>query len=325
MATRAVMSKPSRNWDEADILSLITNGVPESINLDYKRSAALDKTDHRSKANISKDVSAFANSAGGTIVYGVCEDGQLPTEIDGGVDAADISKEWLENVINSTIQPRIDGIRINQVALSAHPGRVLYVVEIPQSVVAAPHQAHDHRYYKRFNVQSVPMEDYEVRDVMRRSIGPDLYCGIEIADVNSAEDWVTIWPFVGNHSHEPALYAYIDVYIDNLIYDLAYSAPFEQAEDATCTFGDFVTGTRHLYAPWVTPENPPIFRGVKHRIGDSAMTLTGVTFAASCHVGIVLKAPHMEPKSVVFQLHRSALVLRNVTRRDDLEFRVLNE
>src|SRR5262249_49751212 len=34
----------------------------------------------------------------------------------------------------------------------------------------APHQANHHRYYKRSNFESKPMEDYEVRDLMRRSI-----------------------------------------------------------------------------------------------------------------------------------------------------------
>ncbi len=195
MATGAVTSKPSRDWDEADIRSLISDGVPESVNLDYKESAALGKTDGRKK-EISKDVSAFANAAGGTIVYGVRENGQIPTEIDGGVDVADISKEWLENVINSTIQPRIDGTHINQIALSARPERVLYVVEIPQTMAGGPHQASDHRCYKRYNFQSAPMEDYEVRDVMRRSIGPDLYCGVQVTDANTLEGWVAIWPFI---------------------------------------------------------------------------------------------------------------------------------
>lgn len=324
MVMGAATSKPSRDWDEADIRSLIIDGVPESISLDYKDSRALEKTD-RKKADISKDVSAFANAAGGTIVYGVSEKGQRPTEIDGGVDPTDISREWLENVINSTIQPRIDVIHINQIALTEHPGRVLYVVEIPQTMASGPHQANDHKYYKRFNFQSVAMEDYEVRDVMRRSIGPDLYCGIEIDEVNFSEGWVTIWPFIGNHSPEPALYAYIDVYVEQIVYGVSYSPPFEQTEDARCAFGDFVTGTRHLYAPWITPEQPPIFTGIEPRIGMSSIVLTGVTFTASCHVGIVLKAPHMEPKSVVFQLQRSDLVRREVTRRDDLEFRVLDE
>ena len=34
--------------------------------------------------------------------------------------------------------------------------------------------ANDNRFYKRFNFQSVPMEEYEVRDVSRRLDSPDL-------------------------------------------------------------------------------------------------------------------------------------------------------
>jgi hypothetical protein len=30
------------------------------------------------------------------------------------------------------------------------------------------HQARDYRYYKRHNFNALPMEDYEVRDVMNR-------------------------------------------------------------------------------------------------------------------------------------------------------------
>ncbi len=163
-----------REWREADILSLIDNGVKESIELDYKQCDSLQKTEGR-KREIGKDVSAFANSAGGTIVYGVAEDKHVPTAIDAGYDPADITKEWLEHVINSHIQPRLERFYINQVELTTtRPGKVLYVVEIPQATTRAPHQASDNRYYKRFNFESVPMEDYEVRDALHRQQGPDL-------------------------------------------------------------------------------------------------------------------------------------------------------
>src|ERR1017187_263635 len=124
-------------WVEADITSLISSRVHEDLTLDYKACAALQRSDKK-KAEISKDVSAFANSAGGTLVYGVCEDAaHFPAELDLGYCATEITKEWLEQVINSTIQRRIDGIRINQVQLSGtRAGRVLYVVYIPQSVRA---------------------------------------------------------------------------------------------------------------------------------------------------------------------------------------------
>jgi hypothetical protein len=164
--------KAAWDWVEADIEELIRNQTQENLELDYKACAALAKTDAR-KTELSKDVSAFANSAGGTIVYGVHEQNHVPTAIDVGYDQNDISKEWLEQVINSGIQRRIDGIRINPVQLTATPGKVIYVVSIPQSM-RAPHMALDKRFYKRFNFSSVPMEEYEVRDVGRRSETPDL-------------------------------------------------------------------------------------------------------------------------------------------------------
>jgi len=38
----------------------------------------------------------------------------------------------------------------------------------------APHMAADHRFYKRFNFESIPLEVYEVRDVGHRQESPGL-------------------------------------------------------------------------------------------------------------------------------------------------------
>ena len=101
-------------WDEADVLRLISDQVQESLTLDYKECDALQKTEGK-KNEISKDVSAFANYAGGVLVYGVRENGHVPTAIDVGYDPNDTGKEWLDQVINSRIQRRLDGVRINQI------------------------------------------------------------------------------------------------------------------------------------------------------------------------------------------------------------------
>src|SRR3989442_7947324 len=42
-----------------------------------------------------------------------------------------------------------------------------------QATTNAPHQAPDNKYYYRQNFQSVPMEDYQVRDTMRRATTPE--------------------------------------------------------------------------------------------------------------------------------------------------------
>lgn len=153
----------------ADIESLITNEVEEDIHLDYKEARALAKDDKK-RIEITKDVSAFANSDGGIIVYGVAEAGNKPKAI-SPIDGREITKEWLENVILS-IQPRIVGLKIFPIRVESAE-KSIYVVQIPRSD-DAPHMAKDNRYYKRINFQSVPMEDYEVKDLYNRVSTPKL-------------------------------------------------------------------------------------------------------------------------------------------------------
>ena len=83
------------DYTTEDILSLITNEVEESIYLDFKECRALDKSDSV-KRDISKDVSSFANSDGGMIIYGIKEENHKASSlsfIDGNV----YTKEWLEH------------------------------------------------------------------------------------------------------------------------------------------------------------------------------------------------------------------------------------
>lgn len=153
-------------WDQDRVEQYISQGIEESLNLDYKAADALEKNEKK-KNEIRKDVSAMANSDGGIIIYGLTEDTSnrhLPGSLDP-IDRNTISKEWLEQVI-SNIRPKIEGVIIHPVTINDSKTDVVYVVEIPRSHTA--HQASDKRYYKRFNFQSVPMEDYEIRDVMGR-------------------------------------------------------------------------------------------------------------------------------------------------------------
>ena len=68
------------------------------------------------KKEIAKDVSAFANSDGGTIIYGVseyndAERSHLPEQI-SPINRVEYTKEWLEHVINSNISPKINSLKI---------------------------------------------------------------------------------------------------------------------------------------------------------------------------------------------------------------------
>lgn len=179
------MIERSREWTEADLLQLIANEVEESTTLEYKRAASLGKDDDR-RNEIFKDVSAFANSAGGVLVYGIAEAHGKPTQIDP-VYPNVYGKEWLEDIISSNVQPRIDGLHINPVSLSgANAGRVAYVLTIPPGLTE--HQARDKKYYKRFNFKAEAMEHYEVQDTMNRAKTPIIYVHIERQIVSQAAD-----------------------------------------------------------------------------------------------------------------------------------------
>src|SRR5215208_5520042 len=93
-----------------DLEGLVAEGIKESLTLDYKASPSLGKAD-RLRDELCKDVTAFANSAGGQIVYGMEDDKHLPTKLDSGADPG-ITKEWVEQVIDSRVQPRIEGLII---------------------------------------------------------------------------------------------------------------------------------------------------------------------------------------------------------------------
>jgi len=73
--------------------------------------------DSKRRDELCKDVTAFANSAGGQFVYGMEEDKTFPTKPGNGADPS-ITKEWLEPVIDSRVQPRIDGLVITPIQLA---------------------------------------------------------------------------------------------------------------------------------------------------------------------------------------------------------------
>jgi hypothetical protein len=147
-----------------DLNLLIKNEVQESTHLDYKASPAID---NKKKGEIAKDASAFANSDGGIIIYGIQENEHLPVKIDEGVDHSKYTREWLEQVINSNISPIIDGIEIVQIPLSSE--RSSFVIKIPKSY-RTPHQEQiSKKYYRRYNFLSQPMEDYEINEIRNRS------------------------------------------------------------------------------------------------------------------------------------------------------------
>jgi hypothetical protein len=164
-------------WTLTQIEKMISGRVQEDIHLDYKAAGALDRSDKK-KDELSKDVSAFANADGGTLIYGIREDSNdrsLPGSIDP-IDSRAFSQEWLEQIVTSRIQPKIPGLLVTTIEVSPH--QVVYVVDIPKGETA--HQASDRKYHKRQGITTEAMWDYEVRDIMNRKTTPKVSVEVSI-------------------------------------------------------------------------------------------------------------------------------------------------
>jgi hypothetical protein len=262
-----------------DISRLISEDIEESLNLDYKASPALSRDSERVD-EMCKDVSAFANSAGGQIIYGVAEDRETrkPTNDDPGITDAKITREWIEQVISSKIQPRISGIQTAQI--DNQKGGAVFVITIPPSQTG-PHQAPDKRYYKRFGLQSVPMEDYEIKDVMRRATTPDLYVELafasgdtQIIEYASHQEMSKPFPIIAtisNRSVQAAEYAFVEIGVDPelaIVFDGAYTRLGKRPDPRGISL--------NWYRLTIQPPRVPIFR-------ESAQKLAAQDFIFGFH------------------------------------------
>lgn len=167
-------------WNVEKIQKYIVDEVKEDLHLEYKACDSLRGKNYQpgQKPNVdveelTKDVSAFANADGGIIIYGICEgtgnQKHIPTRVDQGFARSEkISSIWLEDKIQMNVSPRIQGLRIFDIAVD--DDHFVLVLDIPQSQYG-PHMAKDHKYYKRRETKSEAMDHYEVEDVRNRSRG----------------------------------------------------------------------------------------------------------------------------------------------------------
>lgn len=323
----ANLVKHPSHWDESDLLALIQNQVQESLELDYKACASLSNSEGR-KNEISKDVSSFANSAGGTIVYGMIENGHIPVQIDCGFDPSAVTKEWIEQVINSRIQRRIDGIVINPVSLTTtNPGHVAYAISIPQSD-RAPHMASDNKFYKRFNFQSVPMEEYEVRDTSRRSESPDLYLIMELLNgpnelyINNpasspVSESIDLLIFIGNNSPMPAENIIIQIFMDSrIVINEAKNAEIRQKVNISEALGmqDYQGVMTRISINWGGPTKMPIWEGVIFRLFDPSFKLQVPHGIGPINIYWSIRSPKMSLKRGAYSIKNTGtrIVLRKL-------------
>ena len=134
-----------KNIKKSDLQALIDNQVFENRELEYKDYSFVGgKLPDKQRDKFMKEIAAFANTNGGTIIIGMQEDeNRLPTKLSGaGMRLGDFDG-WLSSfkqMVLSRIRPHLHGIECVPVVLEDN--NIAIVISIPKSY-ARPHSFWD--------------------------------------------------------------------------------------------------------------------------------------------------------------------------------------
>lgn len=119
-----------------DLMELKSNGVHESKFLEYKKELKLIKDSD--KKEFLADISSFANTSGGDIIYGISELSGIPSTLEGiHIDNLDTLKQQIENIIRDGLEPRISGYSIKEI--QKDQDSYFIIIRIPKSWIS-PHR-----------------------------------------------------------------------------------------------------------------------------------------------------------------------------------------
>lgn len=154
----SLVSVPLSEINAARLESLRENLVAESRTLDYKERLPENEDD---KKDLLQDVTAFANSAGGDLIYGVRERRENdkatgePEAIVGlslAAETLDQATLRIENMLLDGIEPRVPGTRVLPIRRGGDPPCLL--VRVPRSPLG-PHMV-TYRGARRFYGRGTP-------------------------------------------------------------------------------------------------------------------------------------------------------------------------
>jgi len=154
-----LFKKPLSEVEFPDIQNLKDAKIEESLILDYKEQLI-------SENDIIKHITAFSNTSGGNLIFGIkaSDNGGYPVDIPGIED--NVNKERLEQIIISNIRPRI-GVQFREIDIP-NSDKIILIIHIPEGQNRPYSDIRSHRYYKRYNKGAIPMEEFEIESLYQK-------------------------------------------------------------------------------------------------------------------------------------------------------------
>lgn len=161
-----MINKPLEAIDESALLELVANRAPESRTLEYKRD--LPDTSDEGKRAYLRTISAFANTSGGDLVYGLETDNEgVPVAVSPlSVASRDQVQQRLANLSLDGVEPPLRDVSFRWVETASGAALVIRVARSwrpPHRVTAARHN----QFYARGDGVTYPLDV----DGLRRAFG----------------------------------------------------------------------------------------------------------------------------------------------------------
>ncbi|CAG9250180.1 Putative DNA-binding domain-containing protein [Burkholderia diffusa] len=260
-------------YDTIDAIEALFNEEAESFAIEYKSGRVFDNLSSNVRSEFVKDVSAFANGGGGTLIIGVAEGREDERRIATGFDPVTndrVSVEQLTNIIKSNTDPVFSAFDIR--TLDHANGRV-FVIEVKQADTAHQNRM-DQRYYQRTGMISEPMYDFAIRDVMNRRSRPRIEVSIVIERVEQKAERhrYRVVPSLSNVGHLNASHWCLHLDRPSDVARLGPGSLWPAVRELARVRRDGVTYTRCEFLSTVTPGNlhpTPLLPGQNISLGPA--------------------------------------------------------
>ncbi|MFP8833458.1 helix-turn-helix domain-containing protein [Hydrogenophaga sp. XSHU_21] len=161
MTLPRVLTQASAN----NLDAIVATRVAEGPHIEFKR--ALPGSDSSGKHELVADVSAFANSTGGDIIFGIDQDDEgrasalMP--LTGSPDEVALR---IQDVLMNGVEPRIPGLQVHAITIE---GGFCLVIRVPQSW-AGPHRVKTNQhFYIREGARKRQIDIPEIRGLFLRT------------------------------------------------------------------------------------------------------------------------------------------------------------
>jgi hypothetical protein len=153
----------------ADIQLLIDMGVAESKTIEYKRDIPV--SGDKGSVGLLREITAFANTSGGDLIYGMDAKDGIPVEAIGcesGID--EHFRLRIENLCRDGVKPKLVSPRIAFLRLEGDPSRVVIIIRVELSW-SGPHRVDAGGHTQFYGRNSAGCFQMDVDDLRQAFLG----------------------------------------------------------------------------------------------------------------------------------------------------------